>query len=83
AKDSKTIEELARQYIERFDEPFADQVRLVLGKQLVVEQKHPRKALKVLEPIVESRLPPKHREQYQQLLEFCRKQAKADDYELD
>jgi membrane associated rhomboid family serine protease len=83
AKDSKTVEEIARQYIERFDEPFADQVRLVLGKQLVVEQKHPRKALKVLEPIIESRLPPKHREQYQQLIEFCRKQAKADDYELD
>ncbi|MFM7117401.1 MAG: rhomboid family intramembrane serine protease [Planctomycetota bacterium] len=83
AKDSKTVEEIARQYIERFDEPFADQVRLVLGKQLVVEQKHPRKALKVLEPIVESRLPPKHREQYQQLLEFCRKQANADDFELD
>jgi hypothetical protein len=54
-----------------------------LGKQLVVEQKHPRKALKVLEPIVESRLPPKHRDQYQELIEFCRKQTKADDYELD
>ena len=83
SKDSKTVEDIARQYIERFDEPFADQVRLVLGKQLVVEQKHPRKALKVLEPIVESRLPPKHRDQYQELIEFCRKQTKADDYELD
>lgn len=83
AKDSKTVEDIARQYIERFDLPFTDQVRLVLGKQLVVEQKHPRKALKVLEPIVESRLPPNHREQYRQLLEFCRKQKQEDDFELD
>lgn len=74
AKDSRTIEDVARQYIERFDGPFSDQVRLVLGKQLVLEQKHPRNALKVLEPIIESRLPASHREQYRQLLEFCRKQ---------
>jgi hypothetical protein len=83
AKDWNAAFDFGRLYLENFDQPFADQIRLGLGRHLAVDQKFPRKALKLLKEIDPSRLPKAQQALHEQLLAVCQRDAAADDYELD
>jgi membrane associated rhomboid family serine protease len=83
AKDWNPALDFGRIYLESFDQPFADQIRLALGKFLAIEQKQLRKAGKLLQAVDSSRLSPSQQTLLEQLLAHCQRNSSSDEIELD
>ncbi len=83
AKDWNTVVDFGRQYLERFDEPFADQIRLALGKYLAIDLQQPRRALKMLAAIVAPRLTAAQQTQLEKLRAHCQRQGSSEELELE
>lgn len=78
AKDWHAALDFGRIYLENFDQPFADQIRLALGKFLTVEQNVPQRALKLLRQINPDRLTPAQQKVLDQLLARCQPNSTAE-----
>jgi hypothetical protein len=83
AKDWNPALDFGRIYLESFDQPFADQIRLALGKFLAIEQKQLRKAGKLLQAVDSTRLSPSQQTLLEQLLAHCQRNSSSDEFELD